>query len=125
MVVYCDNMSVVYLLTKLVQHQHTKHVEIDLHFVRERVAANVVRVLHVLTNSQFADIFTKGLPSSVFLEFWSGINVCSTDIPTTGGVRQYIARISSTIIVGVILINRWLPSRSLSQEVRRVQLFLV
>jgi glucan phosphorylase len=49
--VYCNNMSVVYLSTNLVQHQHTKHVEIDLHFVRERVAASVVRVLHVPTTS--------------------------------------------------------------------------
>jgi hypothetical protein len=41
-------------------------VEIDLHFVRERVALGVVRVLHVPTTSQFADVFTKRLPSSVF-----------------------------------------------------------
>jgi hypothetical protein len=31
--VYCDNISVVYLSTNPVQHQRTKHVEIDLHFV--------------------------------------------------------------------------------------------
>jgi hypothetical protein len=31
--VYCDNINVVYLSTNHVQHQHTKHVEIDLHFV--------------------------------------------------------------------------------------------
>jgi hypothetical protein len=49
-----------------VQHQRTKHVEIDLHSVREKVALGVVRVLNVPTTSQFADIFTKGLPSSVF-----------------------------------------------------------
>jgi hypothetical protein len=85
MAVYCDNMSVVYLTTNLVQHQRIKHVQIDHHFVRERVAASVVRVLHVPTTSQFTDIFTKGLPSSVFLEFRSDINVCSTDVPTTGG----------------------------------------
>jgi hypothetical protein len=35
--VYCDNISVVYLSTNPVQHQRTKHVEIDLHFVRENV----------------------------------------------------------------------------------------
>ncbi|WVZ83721.1 hypothetical protein U9M48_030841 [Paspalum notatum var. saurae] len=61
-IVYCDNVSAVYLSTNPVQHQRTKHVEIDLHFVRERVAAGAVRVLHVPTTSQFADIFTKGLP---------------------------------------------------------------
>jgi hypothetical protein len=67
--VYCDNISAVYLSTNSVQHQRTKHVEIDLHFIQERVAIGQVCVLHVPTTSQFADIFTKGLPSSVFNEF--------------------------------------------------------
>jgi len=35
--VYCDNISTVYMPANPVQHQRTKHVEIDLHFVRERV----------------------------------------------------------------------------------------
>ena len=85
--VYCDNISDVYLSTNPVLHQRTKHVEIDLHFVRERVAIGAVRVLHVPTTSQFADIFTKGLPSSVFMDFRSSLNVRSTDVPTAGGVR--------------------------------------
>ena len=83
--VYCDNVSAVYLSTNPVQHQRTKHVEIDLHFVRERVAVGDVRVLHVPTTSQFADIFTKGLPTSVFTEFRSSLNICSFDVPTVGG----------------------------------------
>lgn len=65
-VVYCDNVNAVYLFTNPEQHQRTKHVEIDLHFVCDRVDAGVVRVLHVPTTSQYADIFTKGLPSSIF-----------------------------------------------------------
>ena len=73
--VYCDNVSAVYLSTNPVQHQRTKHVEIDLHFVRDRVAVGDVRVLHVPTTSQFADIFTKGLPYSTFSEFRSSLNV--------------------------------------------------
>lgn len=75
--VYCDNISAVYLSTNPVQHQRTKHVEIDLHFVREKVAIGQVRVLHVPTTSQFADIFTKGLPSAVFNEFRSSLNIIS------------------------------------------------
>jgi hypothetical protein len=73
--VYCDNVSAVYLSTNPVQHQRTKHVEIDLHFVRDRVAIGDVRVFHVPTTSQFADIFTKWLPSSTFSEFQSSLNV--------------------------------------------------
>jgi hypothetical protein len=75
--VYCANVNVVYLSTNHVQHQRTKHVEIDLHFVRDRVAIGDVRVLHVPTTSQFADIFTKVLPFSTFTEFRSILNITS------------------------------------------------
>jgi hypothetical protein len=75
--VYCNNISVVYLSTNPVQHQRTKHVEIVLYFVHERIAVGDLRVLHVPMSSQFADIFTKGLSSSVFSQFWSSLNICS------------------------------------------------
>jgi hypothetical protein len=59
----------VYMSSNLVQHLRTKHIEIDIHFVREKVALGQVRVLHVPTTAQFADIFTKGLPSSTFFGY--------------------------------------------------------
>jgi hypothetical protein len=46
---YCDNVSAVYLSTNPIQHRRTKNVEIDLHFMRERVAIGAVYVLHVPT----------------------------------------------------------------------------
>ena len=82
--VYCDNISAVYMSSNPIQHQRTKHIEIDLHFVRERVAVGDVRIMHVPTSSQYADIFTKGLPSSVFSEFRSSLNVRATDGQTAG-----------------------------------------
>ncbi|GKB94410.1 ribonuclease H-like domain-containing protein [Tanacetum coccineum] len=45
--VYCDNVSGVYLSTNLVQHQRTKHIEIDIYFVCDFVASGQVHVLHV------------------------------------------------------------------------------
>jgi hypothetical protein len=78
--VYCDNINAVYLSTSPIQHQRTKHVEIKLHFVQERVAISDVRILHVPTTSQFVDIFMKGLPTSVFSEFRISLNIrnCSS-----------------------------------------------
>jgi hypothetical protein len=58
--IYCDNVSVVYLSINPIQHPCTKHVEIDLHFVFERVDVEDVRVHHVPTSLQFTDIFTVG-----------------------------------------------------------------
>ena len=83
--VYCDNVSAVYLSNNPVKHQRTKHVEIDIHFVREKVAMGQVRVLHVPSTSQYADIFTKGLPSSLFNEFKSSLSVQPPDDKTEGG----------------------------------------
>lgn len=70
--------------TNPIQHQRTKDVEIDLHFVHERVALGDSKVLHVPTMSQFADIFTKGLPSSVFTEFRSSLNIRRAAASTAG-----------------------------------------
>ncbi|GJW35208.1 ribonuclease H-like domain-containing protein, partial [Tanacetum coccineum] len=82
--VYCDNVSAVYLSTNPVQHQRTKHIEIDIHFVREYVASGQVRVLHVPSRFQYADIFTKGLPTALFLEFRSSLNVRRSPAHTEG-----------------------------------------
>ncbi|XP_071727752.1 uncharacterized mitochondrial protein AtMg00810-like [Rutidosis leptorrhynchoides] len=83
--VYRDNFSSVYLSTNPVQHQRTKHIEIDIHFVRDLVAQGQVRVLHVPSRYQFADIFTKGLPYALFDEFRSSLSVRSIPAQTAGG----------------------------------------
>ncbi|GJZ35730.1 ribonuclease H-like domain-containing protein [Tanacetum coccineum] len=67
--VYCDNVSAVYMSANPVQHHRTKHIKIDIHFVRDFVASGQVRVLHVPSRFQYADIFTKGLPTALFFEF--------------------------------------------------------
>ncbi|GKA05103.1 ribonuclease H-like domain-containing protein [Tanacetum coccineum] len=73
--VYCDNVSAVYMSANHVQHQRTKHIEIDIHFVRDMVTAGQIRVLHVPSRYQYADIFTKGLPSALFEKFRSSLSV--------------------------------------------------
>ncbi|GKA38319.1 ribonuclease H-like domain-containing protein [Tanacetum coccineum] len=79
MIVYCDNVSAVYLSCNPVQHQRTKHIEINIHFVCDLVVASQVRVLHVPSRYQYADIFIKGLPSALFEEFRFSLSVrCSS-----------------------------------------------
>ncbi|GAA0146675.1 hypothetical protein LIER_06572 [Lithospermum erythrorhizon] len=81
--VYCDNVSVIYLSENPVQHQRTKHVELDIHFVREKVALGHVRVLHVPSRYQIADIFTKGLPL-LFTDFRNSLSVRPPPTSTDG-----------------------------------------
>ncbi|GKB51446.1 ribonuclease H-like domain-containing protein [Tanacetum coccineum] len=73
--VYCDNVSAVYMTVNPVQHQRTKHIEIDIHFDRDFVASGQVCVLYVPSRFQYAYIFTKGLPTALFIEFRSSLNV--------------------------------------------------
>ncbi|GJR18831.1 ribonuclease H-like domain-containing protein [Tanacetum coccineum] len=82
--VYCDNVSVVYISANPVQHQRTKHIEIDIHFVRDMVKVGHVRVLHVPSRFQYADIFTKCLPSALFQDFRSSLSVRPPPTPTAG-----------------------------------------
>ena len=83
-IVYCDNISAVYMSGNPVQHRRTKHIEIDIHFVREKVALGQVRVLHVPTSAQFADIFTKGLATTPFQDIRFSLNVVEPTVDTAG-----------------------------------------
>ncbi|GKA01047.1 ribonuclease H-like domain-containing protein [Tanacetum coccineum] len=82
--VYCDNVSAVYMSANPVQHQHIKHIEIVIHFVRDKVTASHVRVLHVPSRFQYADIFTKGLPYPLFADFRSSLSVRKSPALTAG-----------------------------------------
>nr|GFB65243.1 ribonuclease H-like domain-containing protein [Tanacetum cinerariifolium] len=73
--VYCDIVSATYLSANPIQHQQTKHIEIDIHFVRDLVIDGQVRVLHVPSRYQYAYIFTKGLLSALFENFHSSLSV--------------------------------------------------
>lgn len=58
-------MSVlVYMSPNPIQHRRMKHIEIDIHFFREKVSLGLVRVLHVPFSLQFIDVMMKGLLSS-------------------------------------------------------------
>lgn len=84
-IAYCDNISSVYMSKNPVHHKRTKHIELDIHFVREKVALGELRVLPIPSAHQFADVFTKGLPSSMFNEFRASLCVGDTTAATAGG----------------------------------------
>ena len=64
--IMCDNMSAIQLRKNPVMHSRTKHVAIKLHFLRDKVQNNELKLVYVPTQGQVADIFTKALPRELF-----------------------------------------------------------
>ncbi|RDY12347.1 Copia protein, partial [Mucuna pruriens] len=57
----CDNNSAISIAHNPVQHDKTKHIDIDKHFIKEKLDSGLIVTTHVLTVLQVADVFTKGL----------------------------------------------------------------
>ena len=64
--IYCDNTSAVNISNNSVQHSRTKHIEIQLHFIRELVEDGTLTLEFIHTDDQKADLFTKSLDSKHF-----------------------------------------------------------
>lgn len=64
---WCDNVGATYLAANPVMHARTKHVEIDFHFVRDKVARKDLLVRFISTKDQIVDVLTKGLSSPRFI----------------------------------------------------------
>lgn len=65
------------MTTNRTQHARSKHLELDIHFARLKVAAKMLKVQYVSSIDQLADLFTKGLPSNHFRTFRSNLCVLS------------------------------------------------
>ncbi|KAL0733864.1 hypothetical protein Bca4012_010074 [Brassica carinata] len=74
-VIYCDNVSVIYLAANPVFHSKMKHISLDYHFIRDNVQAGALRVSHLSTKDQLANALTKLLPRPRFLELMNKIGV--------------------------------------------------
>ena len=74
-VLWCDNVSALALASNLMFHARNKHIEVDYHFVRDKVVNHDIIVKFIFTLDQVAGIFTKGLSSSRFVYLKSKLMV--------------------------------------------------
>ena len=61
MTLVCDNQAALHIASNLVFHERTKHIEMDCHFIREKIASGCMITSFVNSSNQLADIFTKSL----------------------------------------------------------------
>jgi len=72
---WCDNLGATFLSANPVFHARTKHVEVDYHFIRDRVAKREIQVRFISSKDQLADVLTKPLPPVSFAYFRSKLRV--------------------------------------------------
>ena len=58
----CDNQFAISIAKNPVHHDWTKYVEIEWHFIKEKIEGDVIKLIYIPSNSKIADILTKALP---------------------------------------------------------------
>ena len=76
MTLYCDNLSTINISKNPIQHSRTKHIDIRHHFIRDLVEEKTIKLEHVATELQLADIFTKALDANQFENLRGKLGIC-------------------------------------------------
>jgi len=91
-VIYCDNISSILLANNPIYHARTKHIEVHYHFIREKIIAKEIDLIHASTKYQIVDIFTKALGTDKLRKFRNMLGVLKVDL----SLRESVENSSST-----------------------------
>jgi hypothetical protein len=100
-VIYCDNINSILLANNLVYHARTKHIEVHYHFIREKVLAKEIDLIHVSTENQIADIFTKAVGTDKLRKFRKMFGVLEVDLSLRGSVENSSSTNYVSLVTGI------------------------
>ncbi|XP_071691457.1 secreted RxLR effector protein 161-like [Rutidosis leptorrhynchoides] len=82
--ILCDNAAAIAISENPVQHDRTKHVEIDRHFIREKLDAEIISLPSIRSEDQLADILTKSVNGRFFSEVLDKLNIGNPTVQLAG-----------------------------------------
>lgn len=103
----CDNQSTLHLSSNPIFHERTKHIEVDCHFIREKILSDIIKTSSISSNDQLADIFTKPLQGPRIDWICNKLDAYDIYAPAWGGVVDYSLFIMVDLVFLFCFIERF------------------
>nr|KYP75364.1 Copia protein [Cajanus cajan] len=87
-ILWCDNLSAKALASNPVMHARSKHIEVDIHFIRDQVLQNQISIAYVPSSDQIADCLTKALTHSRFSQLRDKLGVVQSPTRLRGVLKD-------------------------------------